>query len=595
MPLTLRPGVYGERVQRREKSLLGTEHLKSCFLIIAEKGEINKVVTCYDFPQVLENFGDYLEDYNDIHALKAFFDQGAAPALVVRLCPYTGDVPNATKASVQLPNLETPTASDLFEVASKYYGTDGNYVSCVIEADPLREEVTGNTMTNTVGPHTLSTVAGIQPGTILYVDDTAVDPTYVAYMMVKEVDKAAKTVTFYSALPFSGLASTKVVSVEVSLKVYYKGVLKERWKNLSLVSDLPSFIENVINDEDTGSDYITVTQDTTYALELGDAVTVASIPECGTTEYELVDGAIAYGSLSDADIIGSPTKRNGLYAFDSIVYGPLALCIPCRSNVAITTAAIAYCQNRGDAVFYVDPETAADTPSAVESFRWDEGNFAEMEGRFYYPWLWVFDPTSTAYVQKRRIPPSAAVLGLQSRLFVSEGPQQPAAGVSFPLRGVLDLAYEVLPAEQNALHPLGINCIKSDPGYGVVVDGARTLSSDVDWRYVNTVDSLHYLESLLRKNLKIGVHKVNDEGLWQQLTIIAENICRNFWKSGGLRGITEDEAFFVTCNRTNNSQETIDQGQVYIDIGVALQKSSEFIIFRIGQWFGGSSLELVSV
>ena len=158
------------------------------------------------------------------------------------------------------------------------------------------------------------------------------------------------------------------------------------------------------------------------------------------------------------------------------------------------------------------------------------------------------------------------------------------------IRGAITLATQITRAEHNLLNPVGINAIRTFPGRGVRVWGARTLSSDPAWRYVNVRRLFNYLEESILNGTQWVVFEPNDDALWARIGRTIRAFLGNEWRKGALFGLTPDEAFYVKCDGETNPAESIDLGQVVCEIGVAPVKPAEFVIFRLAQFSGGTSL-----
>jgi phage tail sheath protein FI len=158
------------------------------------------------------------------------------------------------------------------------------------------------------------------------------------------------------------------------------------------------------------------------------------------------------------------------------------------------------------------------------------------------------------------------------------------------VRGAIALELQLTKAEHDQLNPVGINCIRAFPGRGIRVWGARTLSSDPEWRYLNVRRLFNFIEESILEGTQWVVFEPNDHRLWDSVRRTVNAFLRRVWRDGALFGATADEAFYVKCDAENNTQDTIDAGQLIIDIGIAPVKPAEFVIFRIAQFAGGAAL-----
>ena len=201
----------------------------------------------------------------------------------------------------------------------------------------------------------------------------------------------------------------------------------------------------------------------------------------------------------------------------------------------------------------------------------------------YFHWVQVAQalPAKPPSRQAMLLPPSGFVCGIYARGDAERGVfKAPANEV---VRSATGLEREVTAAEQEMLNPLGVNCLRSFPGRGFRVWGARTISSDPEWKYVNVRRYFIYLERSIDEGTQWAVFETNGEPLWQQVRRVIEGFLINEWRGGALHGRKAEEAFFVRCDHTTMTQNDIDRGRLVCLVGVAVLKPAEFVIFRISQ------------
>jgi phage tail sheath protein FI len=197
----------------------------------------------------------------------------------------------------------------------------------------------------------------------------------------------------------------------------------------------------------------------------------------------------------------------------------------------------------------------------------------------YYPWITVEGSSKGTQLA---LPPSGCVAGVYARVDAAQGVQH--APANQPLNLATGLERTVPAAELDALSAQGVNCIRSLAGHGIVVWGARTVSQDPEWRYVNIRRLLLFLEASIERGLQWVVFEPNNEQLWASVTSCVGNFLLQEWQQGALQGSTARDAFFVRCDRTTMTQNDLDNGRLICQVGVAPLKPAEFVIFRIGQW-----------
>ena len=120
--------------------------------------------------------------------------------------------------------------------------------------------------------------------------------------------------------------------------------------------------------------------------------------------------------------------------------------------------------------------------------------------------------------------------------------------------------------------------------------GARTVSSDPEWRYLNVRRLFLFLETSILQSTSWIVFEPNGRALWKSIVRNVSAFLKIQWLQGALVGATPEEAFYVKCDEETNPQESIDLGRVITEIGVAPSKPAEFVIFRISQFAGGSEV-----
>jgi phage tail sheath protein FI len=207
---------------------------------------------------------------------------------------------------------------------------------------------------------------------------------------------------------------------------------------------------------------------------------------------------------------------------------------------------------------------------------------AQLDSKYaalYYPWVKILDPVTR---QEVAMPPSGFVAGIYARNDVQRAVYKAPANEIVTLA----LGFETMlsKAQQEVLNPEGINCFRFFEGRGMRLWGARTISSDPEWKYVNLRRYFAYLERSIDLGTQWAVFEPNGERLWANVRETIKDFLFNEWSNGALLGETADKAFFVRCDRSTMNQNDLDNGRLVCLIGVAPLKPAEFVIFRIGQW-----------
>lgn len=247
---------------------------------------------------------------------------------------------------------------------------------------------------------------------------------------------------------------------------------------------------------------------------------------------------------------------------------------------AVQTSLIAHCEQHSNRIALLDAPPGM-SPQQVNQWRSDVAQYDSAFAALYYPWLKVENPTGKGADTEIFVPPSGHVAGLWARTDESRGVWKAPANDT--LRGVLDVERSITQTEQGVLNPIGINAIRAFGTRGIRVWGARTLASDTDWQYLNVRRLFNMVESTILEGTQWAVFEPNNVTLWEGVTRTLTGYLHGLWQAGALFGASANEAFYVRCDSTTNTPESIDSGKLVVEVGLAPVKPAEFVIFRISQ------------
>jgi uncharacterized protein len=307
------------------------------------------------------------------------------------------------------------------------------------------------------------------------------------------------------------------------------------------------------------------------------APAVAAPADPGTAEY-IGDSAdrTGFGGLEAIDEITMVAVPDLMAAYQRGA-------ISDEAARAVQTALIAHCELMGDRVAIIDPPPGLNARD-IRTWRQSTAGYDSHYAALYYPWVKVFDPSTG---RTKVVPPSGHVAGIWARNDGERGVHK--APANEVVRGAVDLELQITRGEQDVLNPIGVNCIRSFPGRGIRVWGARTLSSDPAWRYLNVRRYFNYLEESVLIGTQWVVFEPNDAMLWARIRRNVSAFLTNEWRGGALFGPRVEDSFYVKCDEETNPPESVDLGRVICEIGVAPVKPAEFVIFRLAQESGGGS------
>jgi uncharacterized protein len=357
-----------------------------------------------------------------------------------------------------------------------------------------------------------------------------------------------------------------------SVIVRLNGQEVERWLEVTTNPARNRFVELLIN---RSSSYIRVSSVTTAAPSADWAFASGTTTLSGGTDVATVD-ANYVSALDKIDNVDAPLLMNAVG----------------KSSQVVVQSILAKAAARGDAFAIIDPNPADEDRTDVEATVASYIGVANASyGAVYVPRLLMVDPTKTGVGAIRETFPGGAVAGLYARTEVERTVAKAPAGFNSEIRGAFGLSFPVNENDTGVLYAGNppVNAFKAIPGGGIVVNGARTLSRRDPDLYINVRRTLNYLKRNLKQLTQSAVFENNDYVLWSSLTSTVSGFLNEFWQSGGLKGRSANEAFVVTCNETNNTPATIEQGIVNMEVAVAVLYPAEFIVIQLSQWAGGSS------
>ena len=309
-----------------------------------------------------------------------------------------------------------------------------------------------------------------------------------------------------------------------------------------------------------------------------DGAPASERPASGATTQLTANGIDGNVTLDAADFVGEATaprtEPQGLSALTLDPYRDVSLVYAPGASVDVNQKVISHCENLRFRFAVVDPDKSTPIANFQPRSAIQDTKYAAL----YYPWIAITDPQTGA---RKEVPPGGHVLGVYARTDTERGVfKAPANEI---LRGVVQLLDNINDNTQDTLNPRGVNAIRQFPERGIRVWGARTLSSDALWKYVSVRRLFIFLERSIYEGTQWVVFEPNDDRLWARVIDTIRLFLRTQWRLGALFGRTEEEAFFITCDRTTMTQDDILNGRLICEIGIAPVRPAEFVIFRIFQ------------
>ena len=347
----------------------------------------------------------------------------------------------------------------------------------------------------------------------------------------------------------------------------------EAYEKVSLDSTLNTYAETMINDI---SPYITV------------AVTGVTLPALTNDDdgVALENGAQTLPTVSDYASFyqATPIKIHNV----SIIVLPGQSWAVDGSGNAVISETLAHCEKMKNRVLIIDaPETVElSNAGEIATMALPTSSYSVL----YYPWVGVSNPVyhpdrNPSVSSTINIAPSAIAAGMWAKFDAERGVWKAPAGVRAQLNGVSSLKFQVGNLEQDKLNPLGVNCIRKMPNFGLVFWGARTLAAtDPEWRYIPVRRTAIFIEQSIYEGIQWTVFEPNDHRLWSALRGNIGNFMNGLFRDGAFQGEKASDAYFVRCGLGDTmTQGDIDTGQVIVIVGFAPLKPAEFVIVRIEQ------------
>ncbi len=365
-----------------------------------------------------------------------------------------------------------------------------------------------------------------------------------------------------------------------SIELRVKGVLVETFESLTMDAASGDYAPSRIKAESTR---VTAADLVPAASVLS---TAARRPVVPTAPISLTSGDDGLASLAAIDFTGEAGLGNGLLAFD-LVDSINLVAVPEAVDRAVHLKGYAYCELRKDCFYLADSQAVFSTADDLVNYKLAQGiysgqnSFNSKYGALYAPWVAVFNPLTG---KSLKIPPSGAVAGRFAAVDAARGVHKAAAGITDgKLLSVLDVDKDLNDADQAKLNPRGINVIRNLTGVGPVLWGARTVSSDPEWTYLNVRRFFLFVEQSVEASTKWSVFEPNTPSLWKAITLSITAFLRTQWTVGALLGLKEEQAFYVKCDAETNPPESVDLGRVITEVGLSVVKPAEFVVLRFSQ------------
>jgi phage tail sheath protein FI len=618
MPEYLTPGVYVEETSFRSRSIEGVPTSTFGMAGRTEYGPvpyaIGDEILMIPAPTLVTSVTEYERAFGGLDidgvecqlalAARAFFSNGGRRLYVSRVFPFTMTAgPNpAIDLDANFASLPVPATgpNPLARWRARWPGTLGRRIKVSVEFRRSKNVLVGGELRG-VGPGAAVEIAAANATA----PPDNVPPVAANIRLVAR--DATGALGYEPAAPGGPVVQptgtafhiTLVVTVELRSAIEVGTARVDVYSELELGRDHPRSIFKVLEHRDPPDEFGLVwLQDAGVTPAPPPAQLLSALLSPPTGGFQPTGGFLTGGgpgSPLDADVLkGEPADPDnfrqpatGLEALGELEDIAIVACPdtvtldPAPQRTAVNNL-IEHCQRLRYRIAVVDPPRNSSI-SEVREFR---SQFDTKYGALYYPWVRLVDPTRKpdpgGPTPMLDLPPSGYVAGIYARSDIERGVHK--APANEVVLGIDSFVTNITFDRQSVLNPEGINALRFFEGRANRVWGARTMSSDPEWKYVNVRRLFIYLEHSIDRSTQWAVFEPNNERLWASIRQTIEDFLLATWRTGALMGTRPEEAFFVRCDRTTMTQNDLDNGRLICLIGVAPTYPAEFVIFRIGQW-----------
>lgn len=619
------PGVYIREIEEPPPRILRVS--VPGFTGQSARGPLNS-------PQLITSWGEFSDIFGEFtsfsylpYCVFAYFANGGERCYIVRVAHEEAVPATRANSSIRL-NAINP-------------GTWGNSVQVRLDPQsgstmPLAT-LPRDTASNVTVLHP-STTAGLAAGDRISIVDS--DNPFRRALDLPIASVTATAITLVNPLPMSFTAGAQIIGrgFRITARLLESGLLRreEIFDNLSMEPSHDRHFLRIVNGDPVETDYrLRIQKGLSILIEAEDLTTSAlqhprpaaveesfleqgadaqlNLPSRYYTGYHTGDyfrlpaSTLAQRQANSNRLFGmaafEPVREVGLLAIPDAVLPDLYTAaqneIPStgilfvdwtREQLARTTFPnleqaqfdmLAQCERTGDRFAILDsPRGASLGGGSLRIDTWPvrfQGLVHSKNAALYYPW--VRQRAADFGGRDLLIPPSGHAAGVHARTEIERGPGRAPANEI--LEGVIDFEFCIGDEQQAILNPIGVNCLRVLPGRGLRSYGARTLTFDSTWRYINVRRVYLWIVKQILANLQWTVFEPNDAVLRSKITARLRLFLSAIFESGALAGATPEEAFFIKCNAENNPPEVVDLGRTIVEIGIAPARPAEFILVTI--------------
>jgi uncharacterized protein len=637
------PGVYVEEVPSGVRPIAAASTSIAAFIGVAERGPVGEAVKVFNFTEYQNRYGGFLAGSFLSHAVYQFFNNGGTQCYIVRVAGA-----NAATANIVLRDRAATNQQASLTIFASSPGVWGNQLAVVIANgtnDSVNEFNLAVFQQDELTPLERFDNLSMVPGAQNFVETATASSRYIR-VTINAANTSAQAGTSRGAAAPLALASPKTrfrinINGDGYQEVELQAAVPNPAPDLSSAANIATAIQARVRaltklrtstDQNAFANFLCQVNNGVLLLTSGVASATSSVKVAlaananqdatGLLRLGLHNGGV---ETLGATVLRPQNNPPGIppdnYFFVGDNSAPTAqvasvtagsegsaittdqpyidafpklddkedaslLAVPGIGSPALTGAAMNYCANRSlsDCFFIGDMSQTDDSVEDAKIFR-NAITTKNSYGAIYAPWVQMLDPTGRSSTPILA-PPSGFVAGLYAKTDGQRGVWKAPAGTSAALGGSVGLAVNLTDTQQGNLNPLNVNVIRQFAGSGIVLWGARTVTSDPAWNYIPVRRMVIFLRVSIYRGIQWAVFEPNDEDLWSSLRLSIGSFMMNLFRQGAFQGATPAQAFFVKCDSETTTQTDIDAGVVNVLVGFAPLKPAEFVVVKISQKAG---------
>ena len=633
------PGVYVEEVPSGVRPIAAASTSIAAFIGVAERGQVGKAVKVFNFTEYQNRYGGFLAGSFLSHAVYQFFNNGGTQCYVVRVAGA-----NAATANIVLRDRAATNQQASFTIFASSPGAWGNQLAVVIANgtnDSVNEFNLAVFQQDQLTPLERFDNLSMVPGTPNFVETVTASSRYIRVTINAANTNAQPGTSRGAAAPLALAGPRTRFRININGDGYQEVDLQGAAPDLNTPANIATAIQARVRaltklrtstDQNAFANFLCQVNNGVLLLTSGVASASSSVKVAlaannsqdatGLLRLGLHNGGIETlgatvlrpqnnpartppdnyffvgdNSAPTAEVVSVTAGSEGAAITTDQPYidtfsrlndkeDVSLIAVPGIGSPGLVSAAMNYCEIRSlsDCFFIGDMSQTDDSVEDAKIFR-NAITTRNSYGAIYAPWVQMLDPTGRSPTPILA-PPSGFVAGLYAKTDGQRGVWKAPAGTSAALGGSVGLAVNLTDTQQGNLNPLNVNVIRQFAGSGIVLWGARTVTSDPAWNYIPVRRMAIFLRVSIYRGIQWAVFEPNDEDLWSSLRLSIGSFMMNLFRQGAFQGATPAQAFFVKCDNETTTQSEIDAGIVNVLVGFAPLRPAEFVVVKISQKAG---------